>query len=98
MTTPTLKVNSRKLLTVSLVFSSFITFNASACDDKSCEKAYLLETVQHISNHVRHAETYKTERHAYSRNRERRAYALYNHIHVQKGDPVIAFPFQSASL
>ena len=59
-----------------------ISSNAFACDDKGCEKAYLAETKQHIANHIRRAEAYKAERHAYSKNRHRRAYALYVHIHL----------------
>ncbi len=58
------------------------SLNASACDDKACESAYLAETQQHVANHVRRAEASKAERHAYSKNRHRRAYALYVHIHL----------------
>ena len=57
------------------------SFNASACDDKACESAYLAETQQYVKNHIRRAEASKAERHAYSKNRQRRAYALYVHIH-----------------
>jgi len=65
-----------------LIFSLVFPFNGFACDDKSCEVAYLAETKQHISNHVRRAETERVERHAHSKNRERRAYALYQHFHM----------------
>ena len=41
--------------------------NIAACDYKSCERAYLTETKQHIANHVRRVEAYKTERHANSK-------------------------------
>jgi len=57
------------------------SFNVSACDDKACESAYLAETQQYVENHIRRAEASKAERHAYSKNRQRRAYALYVHIH-----------------
>ena len=69
-----------------LIFSALLFFiassNASACDDKACESAYLAETQQHVANHIRRAEASKAERHAYSMNRHRRAYALYVHIHL----------------
>jgi len=65
-----------------LLFLVLLSFNASACDDQSCEGAYLNETKQHIANHARRAEAYRAERHAYSMNRQRRAYALYRHIHL----------------
>jgi len=58
-----------------LTFTMLISTSVFACDDKSCETAYLAETQQHIANQVRRANTYKTERHAYSKNRERRAYS-----------------------
>ncbi len=51
--------------------------NALACDDKACEKAYLSATSQYVSNHGRQA---NTEREAHALNRERRDYALHNHI------------------
>ena len=59
-----------------------LSTNAIACDNKVCESAYLAETQKHIANRIRRAETFKAERHAYSKNRERRAYALYVHIHL----------------
>ena len=69
-----------------LIFLALLLFtasyNASACDDKACESAYLAETQQHVANHIRRAEASKAERHAYSNNRHRRAYALYVHIHL----------------
>ena len=55
-----------------------------ACDDKACEKAYLLSTTQYVSNHERQADTARTERHAHALNRERRDYALQKHIHRSK--------------
>ncbi|HIH98202.1 MAG TPA: hypothetical protein HA346_04265 [Thermoplasmata archaeon] len=64
-----------------LLFSVMFSFNASACDTKSCEAAYLAETQQYVANHIRRAEAYKAERHAHSLNRERRAYALFVHMH-----------------
>ncbi|MEH6456973.1 MAG: hypothetical protein V7749_11655 [Cocleimonas sp.] len=54
--------------------------NAIACDDKACEKAYLSSTSQYISNHGRQANTARTEREAHALNRERRDYALRNHL------------------
>jgi len=62
-----------------LIFSLLISNTVFACDNKSCEAAYLAETKQTIANHVRRANTYKVERHAHSMNRERRAYAEYVH-------------------
>lgn len=74
------------MLTKYALFLSSLTlfiasFNASACDDKACESAYLAETQQYIENHIRRAEASKAERHAYAKNRQRQAYALYVHIH-----------------
>jgi len=65
-------------LVASLMFST----NVTACDDKACEVAYLAATKQYTENHIRQAEAYRVERHAHSKNRERRAYALYVHIHL----------------
>ena len=76
-----LKLFSGFLLASVMMFSTLFSSNAAACDNKRCEKAYLAETKQHIANHVRRANAYKAERHAYSKNRHRRAYALYVHIH-----------------
>ena len=63
-------------------FFLLFSLNASACDDKSCEKAYLAETLEHIANHVRRADSYRTERVAHALNRERHDYALYVHRHL----------------
>ena len=71
-----------KFSSMSLMLFLLLSFNSYACDDKSCEGAYLAETKQHIANQNRRAQAYKAERHAYSINRERRAYALYRHIHL----------------
>lgn len=71
-------------ISLALISSFFISATASACDDKPCEAAYIAETKEHIKNHVRQAETYKTERHMYSSNRERRDYALYVHRYFMK--------------
>ncbi len=54
----------------------------SACDNKGCEKAYLAETQKHVDNHLRRAKAERAERIAHSKNRERRAYALYVHLHM----------------
>ena len=59
-----------------------VSTSALACDDKGCESAYLAETQQHIANQIRRANTFKTERHAHSSNRERRAYAEFVHKHM----------------
>ena len=59
-----------------LLFSS----NALACDDKSCESAYLVSTERYIANHIRRANAQRAERVAYSKVREKRDYALYVHI------------------
>jgi hypothetical protein len=40
----------------------------------------LASTSQYIANHGRQAQTAKTEREAYATNRERRDYAVVNHI------------------
>jgi len=78
----TLKLLNNLFLGLILMFSLLITNSAMACDTKSCESAYLAETKQHIANQIRRANASKLERHAYSLNRERRAYALYVHIHM----------------
>ncbi len=70
-----------------LIFSTTFSMTASACDDKPCEAAYIASTKQYSNNSVRHAETYKSERHAHAKNRERRAYALYVHMHSGKNIP-----------
>ena len=76
------------LVGLSLIFSMLISFNASACDDKACESAYISATQKYVDNDKRRAEAYRIERHAYSKNRERRAYALYVHMHLMIfGDP-----------
>ncbi len=65
------------------IFSSMMfSTSASACDDKACETAYLAATKQYTQNHIRQAEAYRIERHAHSKNRERRAYAHYVHMHM----------------
>ena len=65
------------VLSIPLVIASQ---NSLACDDKACEKAYLSSTSQYVSNHGRQANTARTEREAHALNRERRDYALHNHI------------------
>ena len=57
------------------------SFSVEACDSKSCESAYLISTERYIANHQRRARTMRAERVAYSKNRERRDYALYVHKH-----------------
>ena len=70
-----------------LLFSMLITNSVFACDNKACESAYLAETQMHIDNQIRRANTYKAERHAHSKNRERRAYAEFVHKYfiISKG-------------
>jgi len=62
-----------------LLFSLLISNMVFACDNKACESVYLAETKQTIANQVRRAKATMVERHAYSLNRERRAYAEYVH-------------------
>lgn len=69
------------LISFTLIASFFFSMNASACDDKACETAYLAATKQYVDNHIRQAKAIELERRAYSKNRERRAYALYVHLH-----------------
>jgi len=71
-----------KLITVVLAAPALIIASSSAiaCDDKACEKAYLSSTSQYISNSDRHAKSAQSEREAHAKNRERRDYALVNHI------------------
>jgi len=61
--------------------SMFFSPAAMACDDKACEAAYLKTTQRYVDNTIRHAIMYRAERLAYAKNRERRALALYMHIH-----------------
>ena len=68
------------IVSCSLLFLLMFTSASNACDDKACESAYLAETQQHVANHIRRAEATKAERHAYSKNRHRRAYALHIHF------------------
>ena len=70
------------------LFNIIFIASANACDDKSCETAYLSETRQHVNNHSRRGVGSMQERHAHSENRERKAYALYIHYILTKyGDP-----------
>ncbi len=64
-----------------LVITSLFSSSAMACDDKACEAAYLTTTQRYVDNRIRHAKAYRAERMAYAKNRERRALALYMHIH-----------------
>ena len=74
-----------KLATIVLSIPLLIASNSAlACDDKACEKAYLSSTTQYVSNHGRQANTARSEREAHALNRERRDYALQNHIHRSK--------------
>lgn len=74
-----LKLLNGLFLGLILLFSMLVSTSVFACDTKYCETAYLAQTKQHISNQIRRANAMKVERHAYSLNRERRAYAEYVH-------------------
>ncbi len=73
-------MNKLLTLTLSVPLLLAISSNAFSCDDKACEVAYLSATTQYIANDSRHAQTAKTEREAYAKNRERRDYAVVYHI------------------
>lgn len=76
------------ILVSSGLFNLFFMTAAQACDDKACETAYLSESRQYINNHARRGIAAMQERHAYSKNRERKDYALYVHYFLMKyGDP-----------
>lgn len=71
----------KELITLSIPMTLLIlATNCHACDDKACEAAYLSATSQYIENHGRQAETARTEREAHASNRERRDYAVQNHL------------------
>jgi len=73
---------SRSLFAILTIISTILfSTKVSACDDKSCESAYLASTERYVANHIRRANTLRAERLAYSKNRERRDYALYVHLH-----------------
>ena len=74
-----LKLLNNLFLGLILMFSLLISNSVLACDNKGCESAYLAETQQHIGNQIRRAKALKSERHAHSMNRERRAYAEFVH-------------------
>ena len=69
-------INALSLLLPILMFSP----TSMACDDKACEVAYLSSTTQYVDNYYRRANTERTERWAYAKNRERRDYAVVNHL------------------
>ena len=71
-----------RIITLSLVLAASFSNTASACDDKACESAYLAASEQYVNNYKRRAESYRAERHAYAKIREKRAYALYVHMHL----------------
>jgi hypothetical protein len=77
------KMNILLALTISIPLTLIASY-ALACDDKACEEAYLSATSQYIDNHGRQAQTARTEREAHALNRERRDYAVQNHIHRVK--------------
>ena len=71
------------LLSVSLPLM-MITSNASACDDKACERAYLSSTKQYVKNYGRKGITARSEREAHAKNRERRDFAVVHHLQRAK--------------
>ncbi len=75
-----------KLISLVLAAPVFIiaSNSAIACDDKACEKAYLSSTSQYVSNSGRHAKSARSEREAYAKNRERRDYAVVNHMQRER--------------
>ena len=74
-----LSVLNKLFLATILLFTLLISNSVFACDNKDCESAYLAETKRTIANQLRRANALKAERHAYSMNRERRAYAEFVH-------------------
>ena len=74
-----LNILNKFFLSLILLFSLLISNSVLACDNKVCESVYLAETKLIIANQIRRANALKVERHAYSLNRERRAYAEYVH-------------------
>lgn len=79
------EIKMTKLATITFSIATSLPFillsqSALACDDKACEKAYLSSTSQYVSNHGRQAVTARTEREAHALNRERRDYAVQNHL------------------
>jgi len=77
-----LKLLNGFILASIFLLSLLMSNSVMACDNKGCETAYLAETKQRIANQIRRANALKTERHAHSLNRERRAYAEYVHKHL----------------
>ncbi|MEE9326797.1 MAG: hypothetical protein V3U71_05825 [Cocleimonas sp.] len=73
---------TRQFSYIIVLLSMLFSFNASACDDKSCEKAYLAQIEQYVANDIRRAEAFRIERRAHALNRERRDYAFYVHRHL----------------
>lgn len=70
----------KKLLLIPLLPIVIMSSNAIACDDKSCEVAYLSSTQQYVANYERQAITERIEREAHAKNRERRDYAIVKHL------------------
>ena len=71
----------KKIFALSALLPLIIISSATmACDDKACEAAYLSSTSQTIENHGRRANTARIERKAHAKNRERRDYAVVNHL------------------
>ncbi|MCK5902648.1 MAG: hypothetical protein KAG28_05810 [Cocleimonas sp.] len=56
----------------------FVASNVSACDDKSCEAAYIASSQQYVSNHQRHAKAVRNEHKIYISNVERQLAAALN--------------------
>lgn len=69
--------HTKYLKTLAFIGLIYSTNGALACDNKSCEKAYVAETQQYISNQVRIADAAQQERVAYAKVREAREIAAY---------------------
>ncbi|MGV6809376.1 MAG: hypothetical protein ACWA5U_05825 [bacterium] len=68
---------TKYLKTLAFVGLIYSTNGALACDNKSCEKAYVAETQQYVDNQVRIADAAQQERIAYAKVREAREIAAY---------------------
>ena len=69
----------KKLLLISIPLL-LLSSNSMACDDKACEAAYISSTQQYVANYGRHAISERNEREAHAKNRERRDYAIVEHL------------------
>jgi len=67
-----------RLATISVLLAGANT--AVACDDKSCESAYISAVQQYVTNHQIRANSARNERMAYAKVRENRDRDLIRHI------------------